>query len=95
MTINTTLLNNAPLYFTRALDEDARTPNDFASAREPFNALGFFPAKSGMALFSSVNATCGASVDPWQCQHTAFVTNLDQIARWFPYVNTMLNGAGM
>ncbi len=87
--------NNAPLMFTRAIDEDARSPNDFASAREPFNALGHFPAKSGMALFSNVNATCTTGVSPWQCQHTAFVTNAAQIARWFPTVNGMLLGAGM
>jgi len=88
-------INNAPLVFTRVLDEDARTPNDFASAQEPFAARGAFPQKSGMALFSPVNATCSASVSPWQCAHTAFVTNSAQIDRWFPFVNDTLHIDGM
>ena len=88
-------LNNAPLIFTRALDEDARSPNDFASAVEPFNAIANFPAKSARFLFSPVNASCAAGVDPWQCQHGAFVTNKLQIDRWFPFVNGALTAAGM
>jgi len=85
-------LNNAPLFFTRVLNEDARSPNDFASAREPFAALGAFPVKSGMALFSAVNSVCDPSVSSWQCAHSTFVTNLNQIARWFPYVDDALHG---
>jgi pimeloyl-ACP methyl ester carboxylesterase len=88
-------INNAPLVFTRVLNEDARSPNDFASAQEPFAALGAFPVKSGMALFSPVNSVCDPSVSSWQCAHSTFVTNLNQIARWFPYVDDTLHADGM
>ena len=87
-------INNAPLFFTRVLDEDGRSPNDFASAREPFAAIGHHVAASGMALFSPTNATC-ANDTPWHCAHAAFVTNADQIARWFPDVRNFLANIGM
>ena len=87
-------INNAPLFFTRVLDEDARVPNDFASAREPFAATGNFLQTSGMALFSPVGATC-ANDTPYHCQHAAFVSRPDQIDRWFPSVKNFLAGVGM
>jgi hypothetical protein len=94
MLTSSAALRNAPLMFTRALDEDARQPNDFASARDPFNAAGGFP--NAMALFSPVNTTCTNPNTPsYQCAHGAFVTNSDQIDRWFPSVRSFLNGVGM
>jgi len=88
-------INNAPLYFTRVLDEDARVPNDFASAREPFAETNNGADGSGMALFSNANASCASSVPVYQCNHSAFVTNNDQIDRWFPYVKRFLGTVGM
>jgi pimeloyl-ACP methyl ester carboxylesterase len=93
LTLSATI-NNAPLFFTRVLDEDARVPNDFASAREPFAAIANFAQESGMALFSPVGATC-ANDTPYHCEHAAFVSRVDQIDRWFPSVKNFLAGVGM
>jgi hypothetical protein len=92
---SSTAINNAPLFFTRTLDEDARTPNDFASAREPFAAIGNFASASGMELFSGVGANCGTADTVWHCNHAAFVQNQVQINRWFPFVDNFLTRVGM
>jgi len=92
--VSSAAINNAPLMFTRVLDEDARVPNDFASAREPFAATGNGADGSEMALFSPANATC-ANDTAFHCVHAAFVTNSDQIDRWFPFVKRFLTSVGM
>jgi len=87
-------INNAPLFFTRVLDEDARIPNDYASAREPFAQTGNGADGSGMALFTNANASC-ADDTVYHCNHAAFVTNANQISRWFPSVKSFLHDVGM
>jgi hypothetical protein len=88
-------VHNAAIMFTRVLDEDARTPNDFASAWEPFNAASGVADGARINTYAAINASCAAGVPPYQCAHSTFVTNTDQIARWFPDVHQFLNHKGM
>ena len=87
--------NNAPLTFTRVLNEDAHSPNDFDSALEPYAATGHFTAKSGAGVWWGIPLSCSSGTDPWQCAHTQFVTNSIQIDKWFPFVVSQLGLVGM